>query len=191
MSKQRDREKAFVAGEGDEYQQATAAPERTPLSGDERESLRAYAESCRTEPDGSQCQWADYTLRLLAEVAVLEQKVELLEGEVKAADDGSGITNVVDQYEARIAALEQEVRRRLEPSERSEYCVKHGRVPHEELAGCIYCEVERLRDAVREWVEAWDRWRIGEGTDHGPDGSDETDAVESRLCKIHAKSEGE
>ena len=43
-----------------------------PLTKEERESFRAYAEANRTESDGSECQWADYTLRLLADLERVE-----------------------------------------------------------------------------------------------------------------------
>lgn len=39
-----------------------------PLTPDERASFRAYAEANRTQPDGTESQWASYTLRLLDEV---------------------------------------------------------------------------------------------------------------------------
>jgi hypothetical protein len=35
------------------------------LTAEERASFRAYAEANRTEPDGTESQWASYTLRLL------------------------------------------------------------------------------------------------------------------------------
>lgn len=43
----------------------------TPLTDEQKASFRAYAESSMTEADGSQCQWADYTIRLLDECAQL------------------------------------------------------------------------------------------------------------------------
>jgi hypothetical protein len=39
-----------------------------PLTPEERASFRAYAEANRTEADGTESQWASYTLRLLDEV---------------------------------------------------------------------------------------------------------------------------
>lgn len=38
-----------------------------PLTQAEKDSFRAYAEDSKTETDGTQCQWADYTIRLLDE----------------------------------------------------------------------------------------------------------------------------
>ena len=40
----------------------------TPLSEDELSSFQRYAKANDTEPNGDQSQWADYTLRLIAEV---------------------------------------------------------------------------------------------------------------------------
>ena len=52
-----------------------------PLQEEERESFRAYAEENRTELDGTQSQWADYTLRALAEIDRLTARVGELESE--------------------------------------------------------------------------------------------------------------
>jgi hypothetical protein len=41
--------------------------ESIPLAQEEKDSFRAYAEGSKTEADGTQSQWADYTIRLLDE----------------------------------------------------------------------------------------------------------------------------
>lgn len=46
--------------------------ELLPLTAEERESFHAYAEANRTEPDGTESQWANHTVRALAE---LERRV--------------------------------------------------------------------------------------------------------------------
>ena len=48
------------------------------LTDAERLSFRKYAMSGIYEPDGTKCQWADYTLRLLDENARLAARVEEL-----------------------------------------------------------------------------------------------------------------
>ena len=60
-----------------------------PLTPEELESFRDYAIRNRTEPDGSQCQWADYTLRLISHVKLLEKdhEAELTESEYAVGDE--------------------------------------------------------------------------------------------------------
>ena len=48
-----------------------------PLTPEERESFRDYATDNYTASDGSLCQWADYTIRLLAD---LERCESVLDG---------------------------------------------------------------------------------------------------------------
>jgi phage/plasmid primase-like uncharacterized protein len=43
-------------------------PMNKNLTKEERQSFRKYAKSCLTEPDGTRCQWANYTIRLLNEL---------------------------------------------------------------------------------------------------------------------------
>jgi len=56
------------------------------------------------------------------------------------------------------ATLEQERERRKEPSERSAYCVNHGRVAHDDFK-CVYCEVERLRAKRHDAMKVKQRLR--------------------------------
>jgi len=43
------------------------------LTDEERVSFRAYAEESRTEEDGTECQWASYTIRALDEIDLLRE----------------------------------------------------------------------------------------------------------------------
>ncbi len=113
-----------------------------PLTDAERESFRAYAEGSTTEEDGSQCQWADYTLRLCAEVEqlkaqlkerdffALEEHAALLAAKAQLAEvqeaNRKGFYSRCDNCasaEAQLAALREAGQRLMEA------------VPHHELCG--------------------------------------------------------
>lgn len=103
-----------------------------PLGQDERDSFRAYAEANMTEPDGTQSQWADYTVRLLDShdrLAVLyrEEKAKRETAEVSASanhrrmvEQGLRADRVEALYREAVEALEecatwsQELQDRLE-----------------------------------------------------------------------------
>lgn len=53
-----------------------------------------------------------------AKVAYAEEKISLLEGELKASEDGTGFTNAVEQIEAHHKAIENGLRERLAEVER-------------------------------------------------------------------------
>ena len=44
----------------------------------------------------------------------LEAKIEALEGELKASEDGSGITNIKEQFEAQLRAIDSKARLRFD-----------------------------------------------------------------------------
>lgn len=52
------------------------------LTKKERDSFRQYAEDNMTEGDGTQCQWADYTVRLVDQC---ERQAAVVEAAVKKA----------------------------------------------------------------------------------------------------------
>ena len=68
---------------------------RKPLTSAERESFREYALANRTEPNGTQCQWADYTLRLLDEIEWLrtQEWIHSLRRIGPLTDDSGEINN--------------------------------------------------------------------------------------------------
>ena len=85
-----------------------------PLTKEERESFRQYAGASLEEPDGSECQWANHTLRLLDEAdrlreenARLRQRVEELERAPRCCADtippGCRTCRCADAAEARLA----------------------------------------------------------------------------------------
>lgn len=60
------------------------------LSNFEIESFRAYAAENAIEPDGSQCQWADYTLRALGELTRLRSAIDEIEKALPEPFDSNG-----------------------------------------------------------------------------------------------------
>ena len=80
------------------------------LTAEERASFRAYAEANRQESNGDQCQWADYTLRLLDEVeaAAAPTLLEALEQIIVHADRCDLGTTIPELAEAAIARAKGE-----------------------------------------------------------------------------------
>lgn len=74
-----ERVETFIGDGCDVFHPPDGEPTREPetevverLSEEEMASFLAYAQECATEPDGSQCQWADYTIRALATIHELQ-----------------------------------------------------------------------------------------------------------------------
>ena len=63
-----------------------------PLTDEELQSFYEYADENMVEPDGSQCQWADYSCRCVDEIRRLREEVEHLETDLKCAE-GSNTLN--------------------------------------------------------------------------------------------------
>ena len=55
-----------------------------PLSEKEIEVFREYAGRRKTDPDGTQCRWADYTLRIIDEL--LKYRAEAARDELKGGE---------------------------------------------------------------------------------------------------------
>lgn len=87
-----------------------------PLTDEERESFRAYAEENHTEPDGTESQWAAYTLRLLDEVAALRAKVEELTLERNRLAHGALYREAVEALGRAHGLLDCRKYRMAEPS---------------------------------------------------------------------------
>jgi len=100
------------------------------LTEDEIASFEQYAQAKDTEPDGTQAQWADYTLRLIAEVRK-NREFEAAEGRVNEWLQTDGV-------EIAKSAAQQERNRRATPT------------PPDDVAGLI----EEARKACRcLWLE--------------------------------------
>jgi hypothetical protein len=126
--------------------------------------LRCFAERAREQ--GLNPQW-----QLLPEyeLIALQEKISVLEGEVKAAGDGSGITNVQAQFDVQMKVVEAECDRLRKEGERVDADAQKWM----SRAALAEAEIDRLRDELmfeqgnvkmerdraEEFEKAYDRFR--------------------------------